>query len=462
MPEIFEFGVLQRVARIASLALLTLLLLGGSPPLRAADSFDEGVAAYEAGRWQDAARVWQTLAERGDARSQHAIGSLYESGRGVPQSYARAAEWYAKAAQQGLPNAQNDLAVLFSKGRGVDRDPIAAVKLWQAAAAQGHAKAQYNLGLAYYLGEGVAIDDRAAQAWFTTAAKSGLPEAQFILAQMFRMGVGVEADQVAALAWYERAAAQGHDEAQAKADELIAAGVKPIGPVEGPLPAATAAAEAESETVELAAAPASGVPVAAATEPASSSASETLSDEAVKIPAIVITPAAVDEANAKEAAAAGEPVPPPLKPEKPVELAALTPPEEVGKPATVVDAATVAAPPPAAPAATPDPAATPEPAASAAPAEAQVAMLTAKPGDGLLWLGTGADEAEAEGLAGVLGARFPEVFQQLPPRIEGSSLGGKTRWRVLAGPLDPAAAAELCAALRAVEPNLFCKALPPA
>jgi hypothetical protein len=62
----------------------------------------------------------------------------------------------------------------------------------------------------------------------------------------------------------------------------------------------------------------------------------------------------------------------------------------------------------------------------------------------------------------VLSARFPEVFQQLPQRIESNTVGGKTRWRVLAGPLDPATALELCAALRAVEPNLFCKALPPA
>ena len=93
---------------------------------------------------------------------------------------------------------------------------------------------------------------------------------------------------------------------------------------------------------------------------------------------------------------------------------------------------------------------------------AQVASLTVVPGDGLLWLGTGIDEAEAQGLVRVLSARFPEVFGQLPPRIEASDVGGKRRWRVLAGPLDPAVAGELCNALRAVEPNLFCKALPPA
>lgn len=54
--------------------------------------------------------------------------------------------------------------------------------------------------------------------------------------------------------------------------------------------------------------------------------------------------------------------------------------------------------------------------------------------------------------------RFPEVFATLPPKIVKRDEGGRARWRIEAGPLASAAAArELCAALRAVEPNLFCK-----
>lgn len=433
-------GMVTRI--VARLLLLLSFVLAVLPDAEAA-TFEEGVSAYEAGRWPDAARIWQGLADAGDPRSQHAIASLYESGRGLPQNYAMAAEWYTKAAAQGLPSAQNDLAVLYSKGRGVDRDPAKAVQLWQAAAAQGHLKAQYNLGLAYYLGEGVGLDDQAAIAWFNTAAKGGLAEAQFVLGQMYRMGAGVPADQQAALDWYELAAAQGHVEAQAKADELIAAGVRPIGPVEGVPPS-------QEQSAELVAAAASDVPVPDTAEPVGDNGELPEDAGGGKMPAIIIMPAAVDEAIAAEAAAAG-PAPPPLKPEKEVELALV----ETVEPESVAEATAVQvaeAPAEAAPAEEP----------AAAPTGTQVASLTVVPGDGLLWLGTGVDEAEAKGLARVLNTRFPEVFQQLPPRVEAKDIGGKTRWRVLAGPLDTAAAAELCQALRAIEPNLFCKALPPA
>ncbi len=37
------------------------------------------------------------------------LGSLYENGKGVAQSYIRAAEWYRKAAEQGDEDAQKRL-----------------------------------------------------------------------------------------------------------------------------------------------------------------------------------------------------------------------------------------------------------------------------------------------------------------------------------------------------------------
>ena len=38
---------------------------------------------------------------QGDAEAQYQLGTLYHTGRGVEQDYARAAEQYAKAAVQG-------------------------------------------------------------------------------------------------------------------------------------------------------------------------------------------------------------------------------------------------------------------------------------------------------------------------------------------------------------------------
>ena len=62
-----------------------------SPPAREQDAMDRGVA------------MLREAADQGHVMAQHFLGALYDSGEGVPQSYERAAEWYAKAAEQGLP-----------------------------------------------------------------------------------------------------------------------------------------------------------------------------------------------------------------------------------------------------------------------------------------------------------------------------------------------------------------------
>ena len=50
-----------------------------------------------------------------DAETQFHIGTLYETGKGVPQDYAQAVLWYRKAAEQNLAIAQYRLGVLYAK-----------------------------------------------------------------------------------------------------------------------------------------------------------------------------------------------------------------------------------------------------------------------------------------------------------------------------------------------------------
>jgi len=54
-----------------------------------------------------------------DAQTQFHLGTLYETGKGVPQDYAQAVLWYRKAAEQNLPLAQLRLGVLYANGVGV-------------------------------------------------------------------------------------------------------------------------------------------------------------------------------------------------------------------------------------------------------------------------------------------------------------------------------------------------------
>lgn len=42
------------------------------------------------------------LADTGDAQAQFRIAQLYAEGKGVPQNFDTAIEWYLKAAAQGL------------------------------------------------------------------------------------------------------------------------------------------------------------------------------------------------------------------------------------------------------------------------------------------------------------------------------------------------------------------------
>ncbi|WP_229202591.1 tetratricopeptide repeat protein [Rhizobium rhizogenes] len=83
--------------------------------------------------------LWRT---RETAASQDNIGSLYALGKGVPQDYAQAIGWFAKAADQGLPKAQFHLGYAYLRGDGVTRDRNMAIAWFRKAAAQGYAPAQ--------------------------------------------------------------------------------------------------------------------------------------------------------------------------------------------------------------------------------------------------------------------------------------------------------------------------------
>ena len=72
---------------------------------------------------------------------------MYDTGKGVKQSYERAAEYYEAAARQGLAEAQNNLGVALSlsNGRGVGQSNERAREWWMKAAEQGVENAIENL-----------------------------------------------------------------------------------------------------------------------------------------------------------------------------------------------------------------------------------------------------------------------------------------------------------------------------
>ena len=98
--------------------------------------FDSGAAAYRAGDFAAALEAFVPLAENGDARAQFTLGYMHQFGQGVPQSAARAAQWYRRAAEQDHAGAQYNLGQFYQDGRGVEHDPVRAY-MWFDLASEG-------------------------------------------------------------------------------------------------------------------------------------------------------------------------------------------------------------------------------------------------------------------------------------------------------------------------------------
>ena len=110
---------------------------------------EDGQAAYLAGDFSGAMRIWRPLATRGNAEAQLDIGMMFNSGLGVPKDYAQAVYWYGKAAKQDIADAQSLLADMYMSGHGVPRDFVTAALWYQKAATHGTPDAQCNLARLY-------------------------------------------------------------------------------------------------------------------------------------------------------------------------------------------------------------------------------------------------------------------------------------------------------------------------
>jgi TPR repeat protein len=127
-------------------AVAAMLLSAGS--FAEAQSFRQGVSAFNRQDYVSASRTFIPLAERGVPAAQSYLGFMFETGRGVPQNYTEAAMWYRRAAEQGDSLAQYSLGLLYDKGFGVPRDIVEAGKwlnLSTAAAPRGAREARVRI-----------------------------------------------------------------------------------------------------------------------------------------------------------------------------------------------------------------------------------------------------------------------------------------------------------------------------
>lgn len=195
-----------------------------APPPAAAHTHAElerAVAAYEAGRVDEARAAFERLSRAGVPAADYNLGVMHLRG-GIPgASVAQALQWLHRAARGGFVAAMLDLARLHEQGVATGHPDLQAAHRWfLLAAAAGSVEAMVEVGTGYYLGRGAPQDAAAAAHWYREAAQRGDVGAMYLIASMYESGLGVDCDLRLALYWYSRAADEGDVAAAAKAREI--------------------------------------------------------------------------------------------------------------------------------------------------------------------------------------------------------------------------------------------------
>lgn len=170
-------------------------------PSSFASAFDDELLQY-----------YQFLADKGDEKSQVALGQiLFQGARGVERDHKKALYYFQKAAELGNSNAMVYLGKIYSYGSpAVEQNTKVAVEYFKQAAEQGNPVGQAGLGLMYLNGKGVAQDYKKALEYFEAAAKKNWVDGHLQLGIMYHKGLGVKKDYKRALDFFKEAAKSGH------------------------------------------------------------------------------------------------------------------------------------------------------------------------------------------------------------------------------------------------------------
>lgn len=208
----------REVTVIALVLTLTIVSFASVPlPVQAETegNVKAGIAAFEAGDYDEAYGALKPAAESGHAEAQYYIGGMYSMGLNVEMNLEKARYWFLRSVELGNPAAAVELGYMHSNGLGVKVNKIKAANYYQIAAKANDPLAQRNLGLMYENGEGVDFDPSMAARWYERAAAQGDPVAQTHLGQLTWMGTGeVPRDRRRALRLLRAAAEQDHAHGQ--------------------------------------------------------------------------------------------------------------------------------------------------------------------------------------------------------------------------------------------------------
>ena len=395
-------------------AILTCLVFLAAMSPAAHATYESGLKAFEHGDYAQALKDWLVEAENGDARAQHNVGVMYDSGRGVTANPVEARKWYERAAAQGLAEAQNNLGMLYSKGRGVEVSQSRAIELWSAAARRGYPLAQFNLGLAYANGQGVPQNFDKARDLFQSAAAKDLPDAQFALGQVYFLGFGVDPDQREARRWFELASKQNYPGAQ---DMLLKLDQEEAVTADGNTTTAHGTQTASvSEPPSLTAVDSRGTTSGSSTpaEKPAATPSKPAQTQTAVVPPSSSAPTAPAPASPSETSPASGAV----------ETAAATPAAEAEQPSSGT----------------------------------QATQAPLKPGELRLWLGSLPSRSKAESQWTQLRDSYTDLLKDMDMQVAEVERDQRKFYRVLVGPVpDRDRGKEICRIMQERDPQAWCK-----
>lgn len=223
-----------------------------------------GNEAFSQGYYFTASREWRAGAEAGDASAMLSLGTLYDTGHGLPQDFAKALSWYQRAAEAGNAAAMFNVGAMYDNGRGTNVDRAEAIKWYAMAANKGNGRAAYAAATIYRDGDGVPRDDVAAVKYFRIAAAAGIEAALPNLTSLDKSAPSRSAANVSrpaetpskvssapAVAAKRPAPAQAPAPVQSAAINAAPARSEPLRQPPAPLPAAKASAAAPQVVASL-------------------------------------------------------------------------------------------------------------------------------------------------------------------------------------------------------------------
>ena len=180
-----------------------------TPSTSAEDFLDQGISAYRAKQFSQAAELYRKACDGGERKGCHDLGLMYFRGEGMEKDLKRAAGLFKRACDAGGMGGCLDLGLMYLKGEGVPKDLKRAADLYTRACDGGAPPGCTDLGRMYHDGEGVAKDLNRAADLFKRGCDAGGAVGCLDLGTMYRRGEGVPKDRNRAADLFKKACEAG-------------------------------------------------------------------------------------------------------------------------------------------------------------------------------------------------------------------------------------------------------------